>query len=78
MIMVKYEKTFKQRIESSIISVNIIIINIFLFILLVYAKINCKCTFGLKERKYRCGLKVNAKSACPVQGYCSPIYRHGS
>jgi hypothetical protein len=22
--------------------------------------------------------KVNAKSAWPVQGYCSPIYRHGS
>jgi hypothetical protein len=22
--------------------------------------------------------KANAKSACPVRGYCSPIYRHGS
>jgi hypothetical protein len=22
--------------------------------------------------------KANAKSACPVQGYCSPIYRHGT
>jgi hypothetical protein len=35
----------------------------FLFVLLVYAKINYKCTFGLKERKYRRGVKVNAKSA---------------
>jgi hypothetical protein len=22
--------------------------------------------------------KANAKSACPVRGYCSPIYRHGT
>jgi hypothetical protein len=22
--------------------------------------------------------KANAKSACPVWGYCSPIYRHGT
>jgi hypothetical protein len=22
--------------------------------------------------------KANAKSACPVQGYCSPIYRRGT
>jgi hypothetical protein len=22
--------------------------------------------------------KANAKSACAVQGYCSPIYRHGT
>jgi hypothetical protein len=22
--------------------------------------------------------KVNAKSASPVRGYCSPIYRHGT
>jgi hypothetical protein len=22
--------------------------------------------------------KVNAKSACPVRGYCSSIYRHGT
>jgi hypothetical protein len=29
----------------------------------VYAKINYKCTFSLKERKYRRDVKVNAKSA---------------
>jgi hypothetical protein len=22
--------------------------------------------------------KSNAKSACPVRGFCSPIYRHGT
>jgi hypothetical protein len=22
--------------------------------------------------------KANAKSVCPVRGYCSPIYRHGT
>jgi hypothetical protein len=70
-------KTFKQNTESNLISVNIII-NIFLFVLLVYTKINYKCTFDLKGRKYRHGAKVSAKSAQTVREYCSPIYRHRS
>jgi hypothetical protein len=32
----------------------------------------------LEGKKCKRDAKVNAKSACPVQGYCSPIYRHGS
>jgi hypothetical protein len=70
-------KTLKQNTKSNLISVNIII-NIFLFVLLVYRKINYKCTFDLKGRKYRRGVKVSAKSARTVREYCSPIYRHRS
>jgi hypothetical protein len=62
MIMIKKWRTFKQNTETSIISVNIIII-LFLFILLVQTMINYKCTFGLKERVYRRDAKVNAKLA---------------
>jgi hypothetical protein len=39
---------------------------------------NYKCTFGLKERKYRRDAKVNAKSVRIVREYCSSIYRHGT
>jgi hypothetical protein len=39
MIIIRNGKTFKQNTESNLISLNIII-NIFLFVLLVYTKIN--------------------------------------
>jgi hypothetical protein len=48
MIMVKKWRIFMQSIRSNITYMNMII-NLFLFISLVYTIINCKCTFGLKE-----------------------------
>jgi hypothetical protein len=30
------------------------------------------------KQGYKRDAKANAKSACPVREYCSPIYRHGS
>jgi hypothetical protein len=47
--MIKKWRTFKQNTESDTISINIII-DLFLFLLLVWTRINYKCTFGLKER----------------------------
>jgi hypothetical protein len=37
---------------------------------------NYKCTFGLEE--YKCDVKANDRFVCPVQRYCSSIYRHRS
>jgi hypothetical protein len=73
----KRRRTFIQNTESNIIFINIII-NLFPFIFLVQTIINCKCTFSLKEWKYRRHAKVNDKSAWTVREYYSPIYRHGS
>jgi hypothetical protein len=32
----------------------------------------------VKRQKYEYDVKTNVQSVSPVQGYCSPIYRHGS